>query len=99
MNIQLPEDFCCIKQVVFLEYPVICQHIPPCHIPCVHVLLSIPCQKGQIQDERNPVPINEEEESQKSVDSGFGNDISVEAVAEVDGIDVITVAKLACACI
>jgi hypothetical protein len=31
------------------------------------------------------------------MDGGFGDDVGVEAVAEVDGVDVVTGAKLACA--
>lgn len=32
------------------------------------------------------------------MDSGFGDDVGVEAVAEVDRVDVVTITKLACAC-
>ena len=32
------------------------------------------------------------------MDSGFGDDVGVQAVAEVDGVDVIAGANLACAC-
>jgi hypothetical protein len=31
------------------------------------------------------------------VNSGFGNDVGVETVAEIDGVDVVADAKLACA--
>lgn len=31
------------------------------------------------------------------MDSGFGDDVGVQAVAEIDGVDVVTGAKLACA--
>jgi hypothetical protein len=31
------------------------------------------------------------------MDGGFGDDVGVETVAEVDGVDVVTGAKLACA--
>lgn len=31
------------------------------------------------------------------MDSGFGNDVGVQAVAEIDGVDVVAGAKLACA--
>jgi hypothetical protein len=31
------------------------------------------------------------------VDSGFGDDVGVQAVTEIDGVDVVAGAKLACA--
>lgn len=62
-----------------------------------NILLAIPGQQRQIQDERNPIPINQEEEGQESVYSGFGDDVGVQAVTEVDGVNVIAGAKLACA--
>jgi hypothetical protein len=33
------------------------------------------------------------------VNGGFGDDVGVEAVTQVDGVDVVAGAKLACACI
>lgn len=72
-----------------------------CQYHCVggsgHVLLSVPCQEGQVQDQSHPVSVDKEEEGQESVDSGFGNDVGVQTVAEIDGVDVIAGAKLACA--
>jgi hypothetical protein len=56
----------------------------------LHVLLGVPCQQRQIQDKREPVSVNEEEESQESVYGSFGDDVGVEAVAEVDRVDVVT---------
>jgi hypothetical protein len=98
MNVQLPEDLCCIEQVVLLENPasVSLSSFRPRYS---HVLLSIPRQEGQIQDERDPVPVDEEQEGQESVNGGLGDDVGVQAVAEVDGVDVVAGAKLACACI
>jgi hypothetical protein len=61
------------------------------------VLLSVPGQQRQIQDQGDPVSIDEEQESQEGVDSGFGDDVCVEAVAEIDGVDVVAGVKLACA--
>ena len=60
-----------------------------------HVLLSVPCQEGQVQDQSHPVSVDKEEEGQESVDSGFGDDVGVEAVAQVDRVDVVAGAKLA----
>ena len=64
---------------------------------CGHILLSVPGQQRQVQDQGDPVSIDEKQEGEESVDGGFGNDVCVQAVAEVDGVDVVTGAKLACA--
>lgn len=70
---------------------------PPIRLFRFHVLLSVPCQEGQVEDKRDPVPIDEEQEGQESVDGGLGDDVGVEAVAEVDGVNVVAGAKSACA--
>jgi hypothetical protein len=54
-----------------------------------NVLLRVERHEGQVQHDGEPVPVNNEEEGQESVDSGFGDDIGIEAVAEVDGVDVV----------
>lgn len=55
----------------------------------VYILLPIPSHQRQIQQQRQPVSIDKEERSEESVDTGFRNDVHVEAVAEVDGVDVV----------
>lgn len=65
-----------------------------CHID---VLLAVPCQEGQVENKRDPVSVDEEQEGQESVNGGLRDDVGVQAVAEVDGVDVVTGAKLACA--
>lgn len=55
------------------------------------VLLRIEGEERQVQDDRKPVAVDHKQEGQESVDSGFGDDVGVEAVAEVDGVDVVTV--------
>jgi hypothetical protein len=64
---------------------------------CLHILLAVPSQQRQVEDERNPVSVDKEERSQKSVDGGFGDDVCVQAVTEIDGVDVVAGAILACA--
>ena len=54
------------------------------------VLLDVPSKEGEVQDEWDPVAIDEEEEGQESMDGGFGDDVGVEAVAKVDGINIVT---------
>jgi hypothetical protein len=55
-----------------------------------NVLLHIECQKRQVEHERQPVPINQKQDSQESVNSRLRNNVCVKAVAQIDGIDVIT---------
>lgn len=58
-----------------------------------NILLRVESQKRQVQQQREPVSIDQEQEGQESVNSGFGDDVGVEAVAEVDRVDVITIAQ------
>lgn len=53
-------------------------------------LLSVPGQQRKIQDQSDPVPVDKEQDSQECLDGGFGDDVGVEAVAEVDRVDVVT---------
>jgi len=53
-------------------------------------LLRIPCQERQIQEQSQPISVDEEECGKEGVYSGFGDDVCVETVAEIDGVDVIT---------
>lgn len=65
----------------------------------VHVLLSVPSQQRQVQDQGHPVTINQEQEGQKGVNGGFWDNVRVEAVAEIDRVNIITVRKFSIACI
>lgn len=56
----------------------------------VSSLLCIKRHKGEVQEESDPVSVYQEEERQESVDGGFGDDVGVQPVAEVDGVDVVT---------
>jgi hypothetical protein len=55
----------------------------------VGVLLCVPGQKRQVQNKRHPVAVDQEQDSQESVDTGLGDDVHVEAVAQVDRVDVV----------
>jgi hypothetical protein len=66
---------------------------PPLNL---HILLSIPCQQGQVQDERHPVSVDQEQDSQESMYSSFRDDVGVEAVTKIDRVDVVAAAKSAC---
>lgn len=53
-------------------------------------LLRVERQERQVEENREPVAIDDEEESQESVDGGFGDDVGVETVAQVNRVDVVT---------
>jgi len=52
-------------------------------------LLRVPGQEGQVKDERHPVAVDQEQEGQESVDTGLGDDVHVQAVAEIDRVDIV----------
>ena len=55
----------------------------------MYILLSIPNDQRQVQQQRQPVAVDEEQGGEESVDAGFGDDVHVKAVTEVDGVDVV----------
>jgi len=57
--------------------------------PGSYVLLCVPCKEGQVEDERHPVAVDQEQDGQESVDTGLRDDVHVEAVAQVDRVDVV----------
>lgn len=52
-------------------------------------LLDVPAEERKVENQRQPVPVDQKQKGEESVDGGFGNDVSVEAVAEIDGVNVI----------
>lgn len=52
--------------------------------------LGVPGQQRQVEQQGDPVTVDEEEKGQEGVDGGLGNDVRVQAVAEVDRVDVVT---------
>jgi hypothetical protein len=54
------------------------------------VLLGVPGDQRQVEDKRQPVSVDKEQEGQESVDTGLRNDVGVEAVAKVNRVDVVT---------
>ena len=59
-----------------------------------HVLLDVKSEERKIEQERNPVPIDKEEEGQEAMDGSFGYNVCVETVAEIDRVDVVTVTSV-----
>lgn len=57
------------------------------------ILFYVESDERQVEQERNPVPVDEEEQGQEAVNGGFGNDVRVQTVAKVDRVNVITVIR------
>ena len=55
----------------------------------LYVLLPIPSDQRQIQQQRQPIPVDQEERRQERVHAGLGDNVHVEAVAQVDGVEVV----------
>lgn len=68
--------------------------LPHANMSLVGVLLDVPAKERQVEDQRHPVSVDKEQEGQESVDGNFGDDVGVEAVAEVDGVDVVAVRNI-----
>lgn len=56
-----------------------------------HVLLNVPGKQRQVENQSQPVAVDQKQEGQETVHSSLGDDVGVQAVAEVDGVDVVTV--------
>jgi hypothetical protein len=52
-------------------------------------LLNVVSKQGQVENKGNPVSVDQEQKGQEAMNGGFGQDVGVEAVAEVDGVDVV----------
>ena len=102
VHVQLPEDLGSVEQVLVLEDPVVillaccsfCQFITPLLESMPRrifrdVLLCVPGQERQVEDERHPVAVDQEQDSQECVDTSLGDDVHVEAVAEINRVDVV----------
>lgn len=55
----------------------------------VEDLLDIESKQRQVQNQSDPVSVDQEQQSQEGVDGGFGDDVGVKTVAQVDRVDVI----------
>jgi len=53
-------------------------------------LLAVEYQERQVEDQCQPIAVDKEEERQESLDGGFGYNVGVEAVAEIDRVNVVT---------
>jgi len=53
-------------------------------------LLRVVCQERQIQENCQPVSIDDKEDGEEAMYSSFRDNVGVETVAQIDGVDVIT---------
>lgn len=56
----------------------------------VNDLLNVPAKERQVENKRHPVSVDKEEEGQETVYGSLGDNVGVESVAEVNGVDVVT---------
>jgi hypothetical protein len=89
VDIELSENLRRVQKMLVLEDPEQLS-IAVCKIKKYrHVLLCVPGEQRKVEDQGNPVTVDQEENGDASVDGGFGDNVGVEAVAEVDGVDVV----------
>lgn len=94
VHVQLAEDLGRIQEVLVLVDPVeravVLVGLHHGGAGRTALLLSVERQQRQVQDDGDPVAIDDEQEGQESVNGGLGHNVGVEAVAEVNGVDVVT---------
>lgn len=91
VNVELAEDLGGVEQVSVVDDPTILLVRRRYSKRIANVLLDVPGQERQVEDQRDPVSVDEEEEGQETVNGGLGDDVGVESVAEINGVDVIAV--------
>jgi hypothetical protein len=95
VDVQLSENLGGIQKMLVVEDPKWQQvsNTRLDHRPEVEYnsLLSVEGKERQVQNDSQPIPVNHEEESQESVNSGFRDDVGIQAVTEINRVDVITV--------
>lgn len=94
MDIQLPENLGGVEEMSVVDDPArvslfLCHNIYPPESGVEHPLLDVPAEERQVKNQRNPVAVDQEQEGQESVDGDFRDDVLVEAVAEVNRVDVV----------
>jgi hypothetical protein len=97
MDIELPEDLCCVQEMLVLKDPAkvsVASSVAKSSV--LHILLAVPCQQWQVQNERDPVSVDQEKEGKESVYGSFGDDVGVKTIAKIDRVDVVAGKRLAC---
>jgi hypothetical protein len=55
------------------------------------VLVNVIGHERKVEDEGDPVAVDEKEECEEAMDGCFWDDVCVQAVAEIDWVDIVTV--------
>lgn len=58
-------------------------------------LINIIPQQRQVEDKRDPVAVDQKQKGEETMDGGFRDDVGVQAIAEVDWVDVVAAERLA----
>lgn len=98
VDVELSEDLGGVKKMGVVDDPSdcrleirgsVCGNRPPFREQSS--LLDVVSEERKIENERNPVAVDEEQKGQEAMDGRFGDDVGVEAVAEIDGVDVVAI--------
>lgn len=93
--VQLAENLGSVQQVLVLVDPVTSQVSFLLRAALLvgarecDVLLRVEGQERQVEQDGEPVTVDDEKEGQEGVDGSFRDDIGVETVAQVDRVDVV----------
>jgi len=55
------------------------------------ILVDVISHERKVEDEGDPVAVDEKEECEEAMDGCFWDDVCVQAVAEIDWVDIVTV--------
>lgn len=95
VDVQLAEDLGSIQQVGVVDDPrgksAFSNSATNRRVQEGNVLLDVVGYERQVQDQRYPVSVDQEHKGQESMDGSFGDDVGVETVAEVNGVDIVAV--------
>lgn len=59
-------------------------------------LLHVPGEQRQVENESDPVAIDQEQESQETVHGSLRDNVRVQTVAEIDRVDIVAVCARTC---
>lgn len=51
--------------------------------------VDVPCQQGEVDQERPPVAADEEKSGQEPMNHHLGQNVPIETVAQVNGVDIV----------
>lgn len=93
MDVELAEDLSGVEQVSILEDPSASQSAILRSQPRRewYSLLRVPGDERKVEDQWQPVSVDQEQEGQERLNGSLGDDVGVETVAELDRVDVVTV--------